>query len=66
MPFYDYICPECKLELKDVLRKITENVSEKECPRCFSMMKQKVGKTSFKLNGTGWAKDNYSSTNKNK
>jgi len=64
MPFYDYKCPKCGLKLIDVFRKITENVAEEECPRCFGVMKQKTGKPIFKLSGSGWAKDGYSSTSK--
>ena len=65
MPWYDYKCPDCGHELIDVERKITENVSEEECPICFGIMKQIIRSTTFDLRGGGWYVSGYSkSSNK--
>ena len=66
MPFYDYQCPHCGHELFDVKRKITENVSEEECPVCFETMKQVIRTTGFNLKGSGWYKSGYSPVNEKK
>ena len=61
MPWYDYHCNSCNHEEIDVQRKITEDVSTYKCPKCGSDMAHIIGSTIFKLSGTGWAKDGYSS-----
>jgi len=64
MPFYDYKCTECEHEEIDVKRKMVENVSIYECPKCKGEMKQIYGRFGFELKGRGWAKDLYSSKGK--
>ena len=62
MPIYDFICPICKNEAKDVLTKYTDKAW---CTKCNVEMEKKfpIG-TSFELKGRGWAKDNYSKDSK--
>jgi putative FmdB family regulatory protein len=58
MPIYEFKC--------DVCGKVTERISKVDydmisCPDCdFGMARRIISKTSFRLNGGGWAKDNYS------
>jgi len=58
MPRYDYKCPECEKEV-EVEHSITE-APELICDECSVQMKRCIsGRTSFVLNGSGWAKDGY-------
>lgn len=60
MPWYDYVCVECKHEEFDIKRSIFEEVSNYVCPKCNGRMTQKYSGLNFKLKGTGWFKDSYS------
>lgn len=63
MPHYEYLCPECNNEF-DVKQSIKEEIGAK-CPECSTWStKRLIGKTSFALQGGGWAADNYSKANK--
>lgn len=67
MPFYDYKCIKCNHKEYDVKRKITENVKIYTCPKCGADMNQIFNKVrrSFKLKGSGWAKDLYTKPKSN-
>ena len=65
MPLYEFSCSKCG--------KVTEQwfnfmmVPEQiRCPDCHEPAKRIISKTSFKLNGEGWAKDGYAKTAKPK
>ena len=60
MPWYDYKCTKCNHIERDVSRKITEEVSMLECPKCKAEMKQVYTLFGFELKGDGWFKDGYS------
>lgn len=64
MPFYDYQCTECSHEVHDIYRKITDNITVYKCDKCGKEMKLHISSTFFELKGKGWAKDNYSSSDK--
>jgi len=62
MPLYPYKCKECGHEF-EVIRKSTDDGNE-ICPECkceLTIEDRTVGKTSFKLEGSGWFKDAYGS-----
>lgn len=61
MATYTYFCDK-HLEF-DVEHSINDKLTE--CPKCKeegneNSVKRLISKTSFILNGSGWAKDNYS------
>lgn len=61
MPAYDYKCKDEKCDhiWEEVHSMKAEPV--KVCPKCKKETAQRqIGKTSFVLAGSGWAKDNYS------
>jgi putative FmdB family regulatory protein len=54
MPYYDYVCEECTLEMIDTKQKITDPKLTK-CPACGKeSLKRKIGASSFHLKGSGW------------
>ena len=62
MPIYEYQCPspECKKEF-ELLVKFSESEVPVECPDCKTPnARKKISRTSFVLEGGGWAKDGYS------
>lgn len=59
MPFYDYKCTECGAELKDFYRKITEDVSIFDCPKCGELMKQQYGSSTLEFKGNGFYETDY-------
>ncbi|MBC8298019.1 MAG: zinc ribbon domain-containing protein [Pelagibacterales bacterium] len=56
MPFYTYKCEKCNTN-KEVLVKDKDEVIS--CPKCASILKRLITKTSFVLKGRGWEKDGY-------
>ena len=58
MPVYDYNCTQCNhtWEEEHSIKTIIE-----VCPKCGKKSAKRLisGGTSFQLNGSGWAKDNY-------
>jgi len=65
MPIYEYECPKCKrhMELRQKMNAATP-------PMCFEdgcdiEMIRVISRTSFTLNGTGWARDGYTTTKGN-
>ena len=63
MPIYKFKCDSCGYEFT-VIRKISDD-GEVICENCSSNLTSKMlSRTSFSLKGTGWYKDNYSSTPK--
>lgn len=56
MPLYEYQCTACgeKLEIR-----ATINQEAPGCPVCGGTTERAVSSSSFRLNGSGWAKDNY-------
>lgn len=61
MPTYDYQCKKCGLEF-EVEHSIKET-PDVPCPNCGDEYGHTVrlisGRTSFSLNGGGWARDGY-------
>jgi len=62
MPTYVYRCNGCGAELE-----LVQKISEKQAPLCENPaceseaeMETIIGKTSFVLKGTSWARDGYS------
>lgn len=60
MPTYDY---ECSNAGCDYTAEVIQTIKEDHltfCPKCSTdSLKRLIGRTSFVLNGSGWAKDNY-------
>lgn len=57
---YEYLCTSCNHEW-DAEQSIKDDAL-KICPKCGKeSAKRLISKSSFILNGGGWAKDNYSS-----
>lgn len=52
MPIYDYKCPECGEELFGYIFKIEE--IPPDCPRCKTVMIQKLSPPHMKFHGRGW------------
>ena len=62
MSYYDYLCPKCGHKLYDVYKRIVEDTSTHECPKCKSQMKIYFkSPPSFELKGKGWYKTDYKS-----
>lgn len=59
MPIYDYQCARC-LCVSEVLQKHTD--PPPVCKPCDIAMIRQVGAPSFRLDGDGWAHDNYGLT----
>lgn len=57
MPTYDYACEVCGNE--EELEHSIKDEPEIKCSKCNAVMKRCISKTSFILQGGGWAKDNY-------
>ncbi len=58
MPLYEYKCPNCGNEFEKI-HKSTDRDKPAPCPKCKTEAKKLVSKTSFQLNGGGWAADGY-------
>ena len=59
MPTYDYQCSSCSHEWEEEQSIKADPI--KECPLCKKeSAKRLISKTSFVLNGGGWAKTGYS------
>ncbi len=59
MPTYDYQCASCDYEWE--AEQSIKADPLKECPKCKKeFAKRLISKTSFVLNGGGWAKTGYS------
>ena len=56
MPLYDFKCEHCDKE-HELFVKL--DAKDPECPSCGRSMVRLTSATTFILNGTGWAKDNY-------
>ena len=65
MPLYNFRCDSCEYEVERLM-----SMKEKKylkdpgpCPKCLEIsLRSVIGKSSFKLRGEGWAKDNYTKT----
>ena len=61
-PIYEYRCAECPASV-EALQKFDDPAPN--CPRCADTlkklvpMKKQVSRTSFRLEGGGWARDGY-------
>ena len=56
MPIYVYKCRPCD-ETTEKLQKHSDKAPE--CDKCNQAMTKQVARSSFVLNGAGWARDNY-------
>ena len=56
MPLYEFECDSCGQRV-EVLQKYEDPAPV--CEQCAYEMKKLVSRTSFTLEGGGWAKDNY-------
>ena len=62
MPIYEYRCSECGAEV-ELLQKHSDPAPT--CPRCADTLKRlvtmtkQVSRSSFRLEGGGWARDGY-------
>jgi len=63
MPLYDFKCEHCEHE-EELFIKLYARAPE--CPSCGRSMIKLISATTFILNGTGWAKDNYGLKDKKK
>lgn len=64
MALYRYECTSCSAVLDDVQQSI-HDAPLRECPECHEpKLERVIGHTSFVLRGSGWARDNYSSSKK--
>lgn len=59
MPIYEYFCKECD-KVYEILVFNGKDEPEK-CEKCGSLLEKIISKANFKLNGSGWYKDGYSS-----
>lgn len=57
MPLYDYACKSCGvLEIEHSIK----DQPKTQCPQCGQEgLERQIGRTSFVLQGPGWAKDGY-------
>lgn len=56
---YEYLCTHCNHEWE--AEQSIKDEALKVCPKCGNdTAKRLISKSSFVLNGSGWAKDNYS------
>lgn len=56
---YEYICTNCNHEWE--AEQSIKDSALKNCPKCYhDTAKRLISKSNFILNGSGWAKDNYS------
>ncbi len=63
MPFYDYICSNCRHEF-DVLQKILDPPL-KYCPECqYPTLSKKVVAPMFRLKGSGWYETDFKTGDK--
>jgi putative FmdB family regulatory protein len=60
MPIYEYICHKCGKEF-EVLQKFSDKPLKK-CEECGGAVEKKISSSSFHLKGSGWYKDDYSSS----
>ena len=58
MALYEYKCKECGEEFEE-FRKMMEDSKKSTCPKCGKEADKQLSRTSFKLEGSGWAKDGY-------
>lgn len=60
MPIYEYMCKdkECG-EVVEKIRKHADMDKPTPCPKCEGETGRKISKTSFILEGGGWASDGY-------
>lgn len=57
MPMYDYDCPHCKHEERDLL---VNNSKPLGCPKCGNIMKRHFPTDNhFSVKGEGWRKDGH-------
>lgn len=59
MPQYEYVCHPCK-EIFTLMCNFDERPDEIECPNCKEKAEKKMSKTTFRLEGGGWASSGYS------
>jgi len=59
VPIYEYKCDGCDKRV-EVLQKHTDPAPS--CDACTEQMDRQVSRCSFKLDGAGWARDNYGLT----
>jgi putative FmdB family regulatory protein len=57
MPIYEYECVACRKQFE---RLVFHNLRWVRCPVCHNVSRRLISKSSFRLKGGGWAKDNYS------
>ena len=60
MPFYEFQCPEGSIT-ESLVPMGTTHI---KCPKCNKRAKKIISRCSFKLVGSGWYADGYSSANK--
>lgn len=60
MPLYEYECQVCKSVIEQ-FNKISDIIKTLHCDNCDmnQPVKKLISKSSFKLEGEGWAKDGY-------
>lgn len=59
MPIYEYECQTCH-EITTITENSNKVKSFIKCEHCDCEAKKIISKSTFILNGTGWAKDGYS------
>ena len=61
MPIFEFQCPKCKRTIELIIKRI-EDAEGLLCTEdgCNIPMENRIGRTSFVLKGSGWARDGYS------
>ena len=65
MPLYNFRCDPCQFEVERLMSMDMKQALKDPgpCPKCLEdTLRSVIGKSSFKLRGEGWAKDNYTKT----
>lgn len=59
MAIYEYECTECGSTHEHIM--MTSDPTERTCPVCGGQSHKVISLSNFKLKGSGWYKDGYSS-----
>lgn len=59
MPLYEYLCPECE-RVEELVRPMSERDIVPDCLSCGAKTRKITSKMTFRLDGSGWSSDGYS------
>lgn len=65
MPIYLYQCPVCEKEY-EIIKGVASLTRQETCPKCENVDLERImaRKSTFKLKGGGWFKDDYTKKSK--